>query len=110
MIEAPAPWDVDSDDLSAILLTEMWGHHAGYAERAHAYRPAIAETLEVARRFTDAGRYLAAQARRAEGAAAWEDWMARRSIDLVLEATLPIMPPRRGPGYERGHAPAPATR
>ena len=75
--------------------------------RAHLYRPAIAEFVEVAERFTGAAAYLAAQQRRAAGAAAWEDWFTKGGIDLVLEPTLPIVPYGRGPGYDRGHAGGP---
>ena len=60
--------------------------------------------MEAAAGFTDAAPYLAAQRRRAEGTAAWEDWFAAHRIDLVLEPTLPIVPYGRGPGYDRGHA------
>ncbi len=45
-----------------------------------------------------------AQARRAHGTAAWEQWLREHGVDLVLEPTLPIVPYERGPGYDRGHA------
>jgi aspartyl-tRNA(Asn)/glutamyl-tRNA(Gln) amidotransferase subunit A len=104
VVSAPAPWQLDWDDLSLILFTEAWAYHARHAGAAARYRPAIAEFLETAAGFTDAQRYLAAQARRAQGAARWERWFSERKIDLVLEPTLPIVPYGRGPGYERGHA------
>jgi aspartyl-tRNA(Asn)/glutamyl-tRNA(Gln) amidotransferase subunit A len=99
-----APWSLDWDDLSLVLLTEVWAYHRRHAERSDRYRPAIAEFVEAARGFTDAGAYLGAQARRAQGTAAWEQWFAEQQIDLVLEPTLPIVPYGRGPGYERGRA------
>ena len=104
VVSAPAPWDLDWDDLSRVLFTDAWSYHAQHAGAAARYRPAIAEFLEVAQGFTDAGGYLAAQARRDRGAARWERWFRDRDIDLVLEPTLPIVPYGRGPGYERGHA------
>jgi aspartyl-tRNA(Asn)/glutamyl-tRNA(Gln) amidotransferase subunit A len=104
VVAAPAPWQLDWDDLSLILFTEAWAYHRQYAGAAARYRPAIAEFLEIAAGFTDAQRYLAAQQRRAQGTAAWERWFRARKIDLVLEPTLPIVPYGRGPGYERGHA------
>jgi aspartyl-tRNA(Asn)/glutamyl-tRNA(Gln) amidotransferase subunit A len=104
VVSAPAAWDLNWDDLSCVLFTDAWTHHARYADAAARYRPAIAEFLEMARGFTDAGAYLAAQARRDHGAALWERWFAHSDIDLVLEPTLPIVPYGRGPGYERGHA------
>ena len=107
VVTAAAPWHQDWDDLSCLLLTDVWAYHAQHADRAELYRPAIAEFVEVAQRFTEAAPYLAAQQRRAAGAAAWESWFAQGGIDLVLEPTLPIVPYGRGPGYDRGHAGGP---
>jgi aspartyl-tRNA(Asn)/glutamyl-tRNA(Gln) amidotransferase subunit A len=104
VLELPAPWMFEWDDLSHVLLTEVWAQHAEYADRHHEYRPALAEFVEAARNYTDAPGYLAAQGRRAEGTAAWEAWYRAHDVDLVLESTLPITPYERGPGYERGHA------
>ncbi|MGH2888654.1 MAG: amidase [Solirubrobacteraceae bacterium] len=103
VVSAPAPWTHDWDDLSAVLMTEARAYHAGFAERAQRYRPAIAEFLETAAAFTRADPYLQAQLHRAEGAALWERWLAEREIDLVLEPTLRLVPYERGPGYDRGH-------
>ena len=107
VVSAPAPWRHDWDDLSCLLLTDVWAYHAQHAGRAQLYRPAIAEFVEAAQNFTGAAAYLAAQQRRAAGAAAWERWFAEGGIDLVLEPTLPIVPYGRGPGYDRGHAGGP---
>ena len=104
IVERPAPWSIDWDDLTTILLTEAWAYHARHAERHERYRPAIAEFVEAASAFTDAQRYLAAQMRRTQGLIAWEAWFEESAIDLVLEPTIPIVPYERGPGYERGHA------
>ena len=104
IVERPAPWRIDWDELSTILLSEAWAYHARHAERHERYRPAIAEFVEAASAFTDAQRYLAAQARRTQGLLAWEAWFEEAAIDLVLESTIPIVPYERGPGYERGHA------
>jgi aspartyl-tRNA(Asn)/glutamyl-tRNA(Gln) amidotransferase subunit A len=107
VVDAPAPWHQDWDDLSRLLLTDVWAYHARHADRAALYRPAIAEFVEASQGFTDAAAYLAAQDRRATGAAAWEDWFAAGGIDVLLEPTLPIVPYGRGPGYDRGHAGGP---
>jgi aspartyl-tRNA(Asn)/glutamyl-tRNA(Gln) amidotransferase subunit A len=107
IIEQAAPWDFDWDDLSVVLLTEAWAYHRAHAERREHYRPAIAEFIELARKFTGAVPYLAAQRRRTEGTATWERWFTDHRIDLVLEPTLPIVPYGRGPGYDRGHAGGP---
>ena len=104
VVELAAPAAVDWDDLSVVLLTESWSYHRRHAARRHLYRPAIAEYVEAAARFTDAQAYLAAQRRRSELSAKWHRWYAEYGIDLVLEPTLPIVPYARGTGYERGHA------
>jgi len=107
IIELPAPWTFEWDDLSFVLLTDVWAYHGDLVDRHDHYRPAIAEFVEAARTFTDAQAYLAAQARRAEGTTMWEDWFRHNDVDLVLEPTLPILPYERGPGYDRGHAGGP---
>ena len=107
VIDRPAPWTPDSEDLEVILMTEAWAYHARHAELRDRYRPAIAEFVEIAANFTAAVPYLAAQARRADGAAQWEHWFADHGVDLVLEPTLPIVPYLRGPGYDRGNAGGP---
>jgi aspartyl-tRNA(Asn)/glutamyl-tRNA(Gln) amidotransferase subunit A len=107
VIELAAPWTFDWNDLSIILLTEVWSYHRHHAELHELYRPAIAEFVEAARNFTKAPPYLDAQQRRAQGTAAWEQWFGDNRVDLVLEPTLPIVPYERGPGYDRGHAGGP---
>ncbi len=104
VIGLPAPWTFEPDDLDTILLTEVWANHLRHAERHEHYRPAIAEFVEVAARFTSAVPYLAAQRRRATGSALWERWFQDHGVDAVLEPTLPIVPYARGPGYGRGNA------
>jgi aspartyl-tRNA(Asn)/glutamyl-tRNA(Gln) amidotransferase subunit A len=107
VIEYAAPWTFDWDDLSIILLTEVWSYHRHHAELHELYRPAIAEFVEAAQNFTKAPPYLDAQQRRAQGTAAWEQWFRDNGVDMVLEPTLPIVPYERGPGYDRGHAGGP---
>lgn len=107
VIELTAPWTFDWDDLSIILLTEVWSYHRHHAELHERYRPATAEFVEAARNFTSASLYLDAQQRRLRGTAAWERWFYENGVDLVLEPTLPIVPYERGPGYDRGHAGGP---
>jgi aspartyl-tRNA(Asn)/glutamyl-tRNA(Gln) amidotransferase subunit A len=107
VIELAAPWTFDWDDLSIILLTEVWSYHRHHSEQHELYRPAIAEFVEAARNFIKAPPYLDAQQRRAQGTAAWEQWFRDNRVDLVLEPTLPIVPYERGPGYDRGHAGGP---
>jgi aspartyl-tRNA(Asn)/glutamyl-tRNA(Gln) amidotransferase subunit A len=104
VIELDSPWTFDWNDLSIVLLTDVWSYHRRHADRHEHYRPAIAEFVEAARNFTDALPYLEAQERRVQGTAAWEQWFAANGIDFVIEPTLPIVPYERGPGYDRGHA------
>ena len=107
LVELPAPWTFEWDDLSAVLMTEVWTYHRAYADRLDRYRPQVAEFVEAAAGFTDGQAYLAAQMRRSQGTAEWERWFAEHRIDAVLEPTLPILPLERGPGYERGHPAGP---
>ena len=107
VIEHAAPWAFEWDDLSIILLTEVWSYHRHHSELHALYRPATAEFVEAARNFTKAPPYLDAQQRREQGTAAWEQWFRDNRVDLVLEPTLPIVPYERGPGYDRGHAGGP---
>jgi aspartyl-tRNA(Asn)/glutamyl-tRNA(Gln) amidotransferase subunit A len=103
MVELPAAGTFDWHDLSIVLMSDVWAYHAQFADRHELYRPAIAEFVEAAERFTDAQAYIGAQERRARGSADWERWFAGNGVDFVLEPTLPIVPHGRGPGYERGH-------
>ena len=67
VVEFAAPWTFDWDDLSIILLTEVWSYHRRHSELHELYRPAIAEFVEASRNFTKAPPYLDAQQRRAQG-------------------------------------------
>ncbi|MDQ6812038.1 MAG: amidase [Actinomycetota bacterium] len=107
VVEREAPWNFDWNDLSHVLLTEVWAYHDQYHDLRDRYRPAIAELIEAASKFPRAQAYLDAQERREHGTAAWEAWFRVHGVDLVLEPTLPIVPYERGPGYERGHAGGP---
>jgi aspartyl-tRNA(Asn)/glutamyl-tRNA(Gln) amidotransferase subunit A len=107
VVELSAPWTFDWDDLSQVLMAEVWSYHRAHADRHDRYRPQVAEFIEAARNFTDAQAYLAAQMRRAQGTAVWERWFDEHRIDAVLEPTLPILPLERGPGYQRDHPAGP---
>ena len=107
MVELPAPWTFDWNDLSHVLMAEVWAYHRAHAERHERYRPQVAEFIEAARDYTVAQDYLAAQMRRSRGTAVWEGWFAEHEIDAVLEPTLPVLPLQRGPGYERDYPAGP---
>ena len=107
ILDIAAPSPLDWDDLSCILLSEVWAYHRDHADRHGDYREQVAEFVEVAPNFTDAQAYVAAQARRAEGTKRWEGWFAEHAVDVLLEPTLPVLPLERGPGYDRGHPAGP---
>jgi aspartyl-tRNA(Asn)/glutamyl-tRNA(Gln) amidotransferase subunit A len=107
LIEEPTPAKLDWDDLGLILLGEMWTYHAQFGSRQTLYRPAIAELVETASGLTDAQNYIRATWRRAALTEAWHEWLDIHRLDLVIEPTLPITPPFRGAGYDRGHAGGP---
>jgi aspartyl-tRNA(Asn)/glutamyl-tRNA(Gln) amidotransferase subunit A len=107
VVELPAPWEFAWDDLSSVLMTEVWAYHRAHADRLDHYREQLAEFVEAAANFTDGQAYLAAQMRRSEGIAVWERWFAEHGVDAVLEPTLPILPLKRGTGYDRGHPAGP---
>jgi aspartyl-tRNA(Asn)/glutamyl-tRNA(Gln) amidotransferase subunit A len=104
LVEPPAPAALDWDDLTVILLSEVWAYHRRHAALHDRYRPAIAEFVEASQGFTDAQRYVEAQQRRSELTATWEAWFAAARVDLIIEPTLPVTPGLRGEGYDRGHA------
>ncbi|MGH2982212.1 MAG: amidase [Solirubrobacterales bacterium] len=104
VVEHPAPAELPADEMSAVLLTEMWVLHREYADRADHYRSSIRELAEAAGTATDARAYIRAQQGRAAFTAEWEDWFADNGVDLVLEPTVPIVAPVRGEGYDPGHA------
>jgi Asp-tRNA(Asn)/Glu-tRNA(Gln) amidotransferase A subunit family amidase len=99
IVDLPAPWTLSWDDLSTVLLTEVWAYHEAHSHKQTLYRPAIGQFVGAAKHFTGALKYIAAQERRAQGTAAWEEWFAERGVDFVLEPTLPILPLARGEGY-----------
>ncbi|MBV9944731.1 MAG: amidase [Solirubrobacterales bacterium] len=107
IVERPAPWTLDPDDLSWVLMAEVWAYHRRHAERHDRYRAQVGEFIEAARDFTDAQAYIVAQTRRAQGTAAWEEWFAENRIHAVLEPTLPILPFERGVGYDPGQPAGP---
>jgi len=107
VVELPAPWAFAWDDLSSVLMTEVWAYHRSHADRLDHYREQVAEFVEAAANFTDGQAYLGAQMRRSEGTAVWERWFAEHGVDAVLEPTLPVLPLERGTGYERGHPAGP---
>jgi aspartyl-tRNA(Asn)/glutamyl-tRNA(Gln) amidotransferase subunit A len=84
-----------------LVLTEMLVFHRRFDDRRADYRESIRARLEHAeRRAMTAEEYVAGQLRRTGDSAAWCDWLAEHRIDAVVEPTLPIVAPVRGPGYD----------
>ena len=48
VVERPAPWALDWDDLSWVLMAEVWAYHRAHAERHDRYREQVAEFVEAA--------------------------------------------------------------
>ena len=89
------------DDFFDLVLTEMLAYHRRFDGRRDDYRFSNRARLEHAeRRAMTAEEYVALQAGRAEDTGAWCDWLAEHRIDAVVEPTLPIVAPVRGPGYD----------
>jgi aspartyl-tRNA(Asn)/glutamyl-tRNA(Gln) amidotransferase subunit A len=102
LVAAPPP-DVELDlglTFLDVICTGMLVYHRRFDDRRDAYRPSIRGFLEYgeARRLA-AEEYVAAQERRLELAAVWEDWFAEHRIDALVEPTVPIVARPRGEGY-----------
>jgi Asp-tRNA(Asn)/Glu-tRNA(Gln) amidotransferase A subunit family amidase len=79
----------------------MLVYHRRFDDRRADYRQSIRARLEHAEsRAMSAQDYVTGQLRRAEDTVAWCDWLAEHRIDAVVEPTLPIVAPVRGPGYD----------
>jgi aspartyl-tRNA(Asn)/glutamyl-tRNA(Gln) amidotransferase subunit A len=96
----PARLDVLSEFLD-MVLTEMLVWHRRFQDRWGEYRYSNRARLEHAvERAMTAEEYFAGQVRRVEDADAWRDWFAEHRVDALVEPTIPIVAPLRGPGYE----------
>jgi aspartyl-tRNA(Asn)/glutamyl-tRNA(Gln) amidotransferase subunit A len=102
LVELRAPvkaFTLDSPEF-ALVLVEMWAYHRQFADRAEHYRPQLRETLRAAREAMSASEYAQIQAGRGRYAAAWESWMDRHGVDLILEPATRVVAYPRGDGYE----------
>lgn len=95
-----APLDV-FDDYGLVLHAEIAAYHRRFASRRNDYRPALREWTERAdAQPASAAAYAAAQARRLDVVAAWDDWFRAERIDALLEPTVPSVAWSRGAGYD----------
>jgi aspartyl-tRNA(Asn)/glutamyl-tRNA(Gln) amidotransferase subunit A len=102
VIGLPAAPDLTGPELSTVLLTEAGAYHRQHRAAAAGYRASVREFVAASDGFTTAEPYLAAQQRRAEVTAAWEDWFAQHEVDALLEPSVCGTAPRRGHGYDPG--------
>ena len=102
LVELKAPvkaFTLDSPEF-ALVLVEMWAYHQQFAEREELYRPQLRETLRAAREVMSSSDYARIQQGRAAYATAWERWMDRHGVDLILEPATRVVAYERGDGYE----------
>ncbi len=103
LVDVPPP-DADLDPGLAyldVVCTEMLAYHRRFDDRRELYRPSIRGFLEHAeQRAMPAEEYVAIQERRVEDTAVWREWFAKHRLDAVIEPTVPITAPLRGPGYD----------
>jgi aspartyl-tRNA(Asn)/glutamyl-tRNA(Gln) amidotransferase subunit A len=84
-----------------LVLTEWLVWHRRFQDRWGEYRNSNRGRLEHAvERAMTAEEYFGGQVRRVEDADAWRDWFAEHRVDALVEPTVPIVAPLRGPGYE----------
>ncbi len=89
------------DDFLDVLAPELLLYHRRFDGRRDRYRPALREWIEQSEdRATSAETYLAAQERRRAATGVWEGWLADHELDAILEPTVPVVAPLRGPGYD----------
>jgi aspartyl-tRNA(Asn)/glutamyl-tRNA(Gln) amidotransferase subunit A len=103
LVDVPPPrvtLDVGEDFLD-VLTTELLVYHRRFDGARERYRPSLREWVEEGERRAVSGEtYVAAQARRYELTAVWEEWFDAGSISAVVEPTVPVVAPLRGEGYE----------
>ncbi|HEX3618130.1 MAG TPA: amidase, partial [Solirubrobacteraceae bacterium] len=102
VVELRAPvkaFTLDSPEF-ALVLVEMWVYHQQFADREQFYRPQLRETLRTAREVMSASDYARIQLGRGRYAAAWESWMDRHGVDLILEPATRVVAYPRGDGHD----------
>ncbi len=103
LVELPAPvqaFTLASPEF-ALVLVEMWAFHQQFLpEREELYRPQLRATLRAARDLMPASEYARLQLRRAQAAAAWEEWFDVHGVDLILEPATRVVAYPRGDGYD----------
>ena len=102
VVTLPAAPDLTGPELTTVLLTEAGAYHRRHRDAATRYRASVGEFVAASDEFTAAAPYLAAQQRRAEVTAGWEQWFAQHEVDALLEPSVCGTAPPRGGGYDPG--------
>jgi aspartyl-tRNA(Asn)/glutamyl-tRNA(Gln) amidotransferase subunit A len=102
VVTLPAAPDLTGPELNTVVLTEAGSYHRRHRDAATRYRASVGEFVAASDDFTAAAPYLAAQQRRAEVTAGWEDWFAQHEVDALLEPSVCGTAPPRGRGYDPG--------
>jgi aspartyl-tRNA(Asn)/glutamyl-tRNA(Gln) amidotransferase subunit A len=93
------------DDYLDVLYAELLVYHRRFDDRRHLYRPSLREWVEEGeQRATPGEAYAAAQTRRREITAGWEDWFAEHRVTALVEPTVPVVAPLRGDGYDHARS------
>ena len=93
------------DDYLDVLYAELLVYHRRFDDRRHLYRPSLREWVEEGeQRATSGEAYAAAQTRRREITAGWEDWFAEHRVTALVEPTVPVVAPLRGDGYDHARS------
>jgi len=102
VVTLPAAPDLTGPELNTVLLTEAGSYHRRHRDAATRYRASIGEFVAASNDFTAAAPYLAAQQRRDQITAGWEEWFAQHEVDALLEPSVCGTAPPRGGGYDPG--------
>ena len=98
----PPPVDLElGEDFVDVVTAELLAYHRRFDGRRELYRPSLREWVEEGeRRGLTAERYVAAQSRRRALTSSWADWYSDERVSALIEPTVPIVAPPRGPGYD----------
>ena len=87
VVTLPAAPDLTGPELNTVLLRKAGTYHRRHRDAATRSAAASASSSRPATNSPTAlSPYLAAQQRRAEVTAAWEDWFAQHEVDALLGA------------------------
>lgn len=95
-----APADEPAHDHLAVLCAEMLRFHRRFDAERERYRPSTRDFLERGEREAlSAQDYLRLTENRRDLTARWTRWLDALGVDALVEPTVPVVAPPRGPGY-----------